>query len=97
VEHELDLVKNADNIVDLGPEGGEGGGRVVAQGTPEHVARQDRSHTGRYLRDYLDVDLEGPRSERERERADLRERANERVAERRGETDAEAEAAAGDD
>jgi excinuclease ABC subunit A len=65
IEHELDLVKNADTIVDLGPEGGEGGGDVVATGTPEAVARVDASHTGRYLRDLLpDVDLEGPRSER---------------------------------
>ena len=65
VEHELDLVKNADNIVDLGPEGGEGGGEVVASGTPEEVARVDDSHTGRYLRDLLpDVDIEGPRSDR---------------------------------
>jgi len=65
VEHELDLVKNADNIVDLGPEGGEGGGEVVATGTPEAVARVDDSHTGRYLRDLLpEVDLEGPRSDR---------------------------------
>ena len=65
VEHELDLVKNADNIVDLGPEGGEGGGEVVASGTPEDVARINDSHTGRYLRDLLpDVDIEGPRSDR---------------------------------
>ncbi|WP_311170529.1 excinuclease ABC subunit UvrA [Halobellus ordinarius] len=65
VEHELDLVKNADNIVDLGPEGGEGGGRIVATGTPEDVARTDESHTGRYLRDLLpDVDVEGPRADR---------------------------------
>jgi excinuclease ABC subunit A len=65
VEHELDLVKNADNIVDLGPEGGEGGGRIVATGTPEDVARIDESHTGRYLRDLLpDVDVEGPRADR---------------------------------
>ncbi|MFO7832693.1 MAG: excinuclease ABC subunit UvrA [Halohasta sp.] len=65
VEHELDLVKNADHIVDLGPEGGEGGGEVVASGTPEEVARTEESHTGRYLRDYLPaVDLEGPRSDR---------------------------------
>ena len=65
VEHELDLVKNADNVVDLGPEGGEGGGQVVASGTPEAVARVEASHTGRYLRDLLpDVDLEGPRSDR---------------------------------
>jgi excinuclease ABC subunit A len=65
VEHELDLVKNADNIVDLGPEGGEGGGEIVANGTPEEVASVDASHTGRYLRDLLpDVDAEGPRSDR---------------------------------
>ncbi|PSP86236.1 excinuclease ABC subunit UvrA [Halobacteriales archaeon QS_1_68_17] len=66
IEHELDLVKNADHIVDLGPEGGERGGEVVATGTPETVARIDESHTGRYLRDLLpDVDLDGPRSDRE--------------------------------
>ncbi|WP_424016603.1 excinuclease ABC subunit UvrA [Halorientalis pallida] len=66
IEHELDLVKNADHIVDLGPEGGENGGEVVATGTPEQVARTEASHTGRYLRDLLPaVELEGPRSDRE--------------------------------
>jgi excinuclease ABC subunit A len=66
IEHELDLVKNADHIIDLGPEGGENGGEVVTTGTPEEVARTDRSHTGRYLRDLLPgVDIEGPRSDRE--------------------------------
>jgi excinuclease ABC subunit A len=70
IEHELDLVKNADRIVDLGPEGGEKGGRVIAQGTPEEVARNEDSYTGTYLRDKLPrVDLEGPRSEREEEEA----------------------------
>jgi excinuclease ABC subunit A len=65
VEHELDLIKNADHIIDLGPEGGEGGGEVVASGTPESVAQTDESYTGRYLRDYLpDIDIEGPRSDR---------------------------------
>ena len=65
VEHELDLVKNADHIVDLGPEGGEGGGEVVASGTPEEVARTEGSYTGTYLRDYLPaVDMDGPRSDR---------------------------------
>jgi excinuclease ABC subunit A len=65
VEHELDLVKNADHIVDLGPEGGEHGGQLVAEGTPEEVARTDDSYTGQYLRDLLpDVDLEGPRGDR---------------------------------
>ena len=63
IEHELDLVKNADHIVDLGPEGGEHGGDVVAAGTPEEVARVEASYTGQYLRDLLPaVDLEGPRS-----------------------------------
>jgi excinuclease ABC subunit A len=98
VEHELDLVKNADHIVDLGPEGGEGGGEVVAKGTPEHVARQDASHTGQYLRDHLDVDLEGPRAERERDRSELREAASARLAEVEADgEDADAEAATGDD
>lgn len=65
IEHELDLVKNADHIIDLGPEGGEHGGEVVATGTPEDVARLEDSHTGRYLRDLLPkIDLEGPRGER---------------------------------
>ncbi|AXG05138.1 excinuclease ABC subunit UvrA [Haloplanus rubicundus] len=65
IEHELDLVKNADHVIDLGPEGGEGGGDVVATGTPEAVAQLDDSHTGRYLRDLLpDVELTGPRSDR---------------------------------
>ena len=65
IEHELDLVKNADHVIDLGPEGGEGGGDVVTTGTPEDVAQVDDSHTGRYLRDLLpDVDLTGPRSDR---------------------------------
>jgi excinuclease ABC subunit A len=67
IEHELDLVKNADHIVDLGPEGGEAGGEVVVTGRPEEVAEHDGSHTGRYLRDLLpDVDMEGPRADRER-------------------------------
>ncbi|MFB6352455.1 MAG: excinuclease ABC subunit UvrA, partial [Halobacteriales archaeon] len=62
IEHELDLVKNADHLIDLGPEGGEAGGRVVAEGTPEQVARTESSYTGEYLRDKLPaVDLEGPR------------------------------------
>jgi excinuclease ABC subunit A len=65
IEHELDLVKNADNVLDLGPEGGEAGGQVVATGTPEAVARTEDSYTGRYLRDLLpDVEMEGPRSDR---------------------------------
>jgi excinuclease ABC subunit A len=50
IEHNLDVIKNADWIVDLGPEGGEGGGRLVVAGTPEQVAAHATSHTGRYLK-----------------------------------------------
>ncbi|KTG10826.1 ABC-ATPase UvrA [Haloprofundus marisrubri] len=65
IEHELDLVKNADHVLDLGPEGGEHGGEVVAAGTPEEVAREESSYTGRYLRDMLPaVDIEGPRADK---------------------------------
>jgi len=53
IEHNLDVVKTADWIVDLGPEGGEGGGRIVAEGRPEDIVRIAESHTGRYLRDVL--------------------------------------------
>ncbi len=55
IEHNLDVIKTADWIIDLGPEGGRGGGTIVAQGTPEHVATVDGSHTGRYLRDMLNT------------------------------------------
>jgi excinuclease ABC subunit A len=55
IEHNLDVIKTADWIIDLGPEGGEAGGQVVASGTPEQVAQVDGSHTGRYLRDVLAV------------------------------------------
>jgi excinuclease ABC subunit A len=55
IEHNLDVIKTADWVIDLGPEGGPGGGRVVAQGTPEHVARVRESHTGRHLRPLLGV------------------------------------------
>lgn len=53
IEHNLDVIKSADWIIDLGPEGGDAGGTVVAEGTPEHVATVDASHTGRYLRAIL--------------------------------------------
>ena len=53
IEHNLDLIKTADHIVDLGPEGGDEGGYVVAQGTPEQVAQNERSYTGSYLKRYL--------------------------------------------
>ena len=56
VEHNLEVIKTADYIIDLGPEGGEDGGYIVAQGTPEQVALMESSHTGRLLRDYLAPD-----------------------------------------
>ena len=53
IEHNLDVIKTADHIIDLGPEGGDGGGFVVATGTPEEVAQVEASYTGRYLKKYL--------------------------------------------
>jgi len=53
IEHNLDVIKTADHIIDLGPEGGDGGGMIVAQGTPEEVAQAEGSYTGQYLKNYL--------------------------------------------
>ena len=53
IEHNLDVIKTADHIIDLGPEGGDGGGMVVVSGTPEQVAEAENSYTGRYLKPYL--------------------------------------------
>jgi len=49
IEHNLDVIRHADHVIDLGPEGGAAGGEIVATGTPEQVARVERSHTGRAL------------------------------------------------
>ena len=54
IEHNLDVIKVADYIIDIGPEGGEGGGTIVAQGTPEEVVKCKRSYTGKYLKKYLE-------------------------------------------
>ncbi len=54
IEHNLDVIRNADWVIDLGPEGGEDGGRIVAEGTPEQVARVANSHTGEFLRRYYE-------------------------------------------
>ena len=55
IEHNLDVIKSADWIIDMGPEGGSGGGRVVMEGSPEEIAAVEDSHTGRFLRPYLEV------------------------------------------
>ena len=49
IEHNLDVIKSADWVIDLGPEGGEGGGKIVAEGTPEEIAQSLHSHTGHWL------------------------------------------------
>ena len=68
IEHNLDVIKTADWVIDLGPEGGDGGGRIVAEGTPEQVAGSALSHTGQYLKRALDTkkarDLPATRLER---------------------------------
>jgi len=53
IEHNLDVIKTADWIVDLGPEGGSGGGQIIATGTPEQVANVEGSHTARFLKGIL--------------------------------------------
>ncbi len=60
IEHNLDIIKAADHIIDLGPEGGVGGGRIVAQGTPEEVARNEASATGRFLAELLFAEQDRP-------------------------------------
>jgi excinuclease ABC subunit A len=58
IEHNLDVIKNADWVIDMGPEGGSGGGLVIAEGTPEHVAGVAASHTGRFLAEVLEPERE---------------------------------------
>jgi excinuclease ABC subunit A len=53
IEHNLDVIKTADWVIDLGPEGGDGGGRIIAEGTPEDVAKNKESFTGQYLKEVL--------------------------------------------
>lgn len=53
IEHNLDVIKTADYLIDIGPEGGEGGGTVIAKGTPEEVARNKKSYTGQFVKKYL--------------------------------------------
>ncbi|KKR32093.1 MAG: UvrABC system protein A, partial [Candidatus Gottesmanbacteria bacterium GW2011_GWC2_39_8] len=53
IEHNLDIIKNADHIIDMGPEGGDDGGEIITAGTPQEVAHNEKSYTGKYLRDIL--------------------------------------------
>ena len=53
IEHNLDVIKSADWLIDLGPEGGDGGGEIVATGTPEEVGREPASYTGRFLKELV--------------------------------------------
>ena len=57
IEHNLDVIKSADYIIDLGPEGGNKGGEIVAMGTPEEVAKNEKSYTGKYLKKILEGKL----------------------------------------
>ena len=56
IEHNLDLIKTSDNIIDLGPEGGDNGGEVIAEGTPEEICKVEKSYTGKFLKKYLEKD-----------------------------------------
>mgnify|MGYP003353613286 CR=1 FL=1 len=56
IEHNMDLIKTADWIIDIGPEGGVGGGKIVAKGTPEQVAKNKDSHTGHFLKKSLNAE-----------------------------------------
>lgn len=53
IEHNMDVIKTADHIIDLGPEGGDAGGELIAEGTPEEIIRLEHSYTGQYLRKVL--------------------------------------------
>jgi excinuclease ABC subunit A len=54
IEHNLDVIKSADHIIDLGPEGGDAGGEIIAEGTPEEIAKNRKSHTGTYLKRHME-------------------------------------------
>jgi excinuclease ABC subunit A len=60
IEHNLDVIRTADHVIDLGPEGGAGGGRIIAEGSPEAVAKHDASATGRYLAELLSAQAGQP-------------------------------------
>jgi excinuclease ABC subunit A len=53
IEHNLDVIETADHVIDMGPEGGAGGGQIIAKGTPEEIAKNSNSFTGQYLKNIL--------------------------------------------
>ncbi|MGH2922696.1 MAG: ATP-binding cassette domain-containing protein, partial [Solirubrobacterales bacterium] len=66
IEHNLDVIKSADHVIDLGPEGGEGGGELIATGTPEQVAAKPGSYTGEFLADLVEPEVKVRRAKRKR-------------------------------
>jgi len=68
IEHNLDVIKTADRLVDMGPEGGEEGGRLMAVGTPEEVAGVEGSRTGRFLRGFVEPVVAAPKRRARREK-----------------------------
>ena len=66
IEHNLDVIKTADWVVDLGPEGGDGGGRIIATGTPDEIAQSAASYTGQYLKAALGRARREPVAQRKR-------------------------------
>jgi excinuclease ABC subunit A len=62
IEHNLDVIKSADWLIDMGPEGGDQGGKIIATGTPEQVARNAQSHTGKFLAKVLQVNGQAKRN-----------------------------------
>jgi excinuclease ABC subunit A len=85
IEHNLDVIKTADWMIDLGPEGGAGGGRVIAEGPPEEIAKVKASYTGRYLQPVLDA--HASRRNRELPRAETAARARRAAGARKGSGD----------
>ena len=65
IEHNLDVIKTADWVVDLGPEGGDGGGEIIASGTPEQIATEPASYTGRFLEELVEPKVERKSDDRE--------------------------------
>ncbi|MEP0564508.1 MAG: hypothetical protein ABJC64_08925, partial [Paracoccaceae bacterium] len=75
IEHNLDVIKTADHIIDIGPEGGDGGGQIVAEGTPEEIAKVKKSYTGHYLADMLGETKKPAKAKKRQKRRSQRNKA----------------------